>query len=66
MKEIPLKIPVAVIRCRVPGTAAPDPCNLPSVRVGTQDECDVYVCPRQHITRIRVGAPREEYHDEDA
>jgi hypothetical protein len=64
MKEIPIKLPIAVITCKTPGTVAPDPCDMPSTRVGTQDECDVYVCPRQHITRIRVGDKREAYHDE--
>lgn len=35
-------------------------CKQPSVRQGAQDFCDVYVCENNHLTRIKVGANRDE------
>jgi hypothetical protein len=40
-------------------------CTKPTkaTRVGAQDYCDVYVCKNEHITRIKVGAPRKEWNE---
>lgn len=35
----------------------------PSTRVGTQDSADIYVCKEQHLTRIRIGAPRKVWNE---
>jgi hypothetical protein len=39
-------------------------CSKKATRAGAQDACDVYVCEEQHITRIRVGFPRNEWKTE--
>jgi len=39
-------------------------CQKKATRVGAQDACDVYVCEEQHITRIKVDAPRNEWKTE--
>lgn len=31
-------------------------CSEKSLRVGAQDECDVYLCEQGHVTRVKVGA----------
>lgn len=38
-------------------------CSERATRVGAQDSCDVYVCEQQHITRVKVGAPRTEWNE---
>ena len=30
-------------------------CNERAERVGAQDYCDVYLCEKQHITRIKIS-----------
>lgn len=41
-------------------------CSAKADRVGAQDSCDVYVCTNDptHLTRIRVGFPRNEWKTE--
>lgn len=29
-------------------------CNNIALRVGAQDDCDVYKCPNGHITRVKI------------
>lgn len=40
-----------------PKIACPD-CGNVAIRQGTQDLCDVYLCPNNHVTRIKLGSPR--------
>lgn len=40
-------------------------CKEKSTRVGAQDYCDVYVCDNEHLTRIRVGAKRKIWVDDE-
>jgi len=35
-------------------------CSQVANRVGAQDACDVYVCPDNHLTRVKVGTRKYE------
>lgn len=42
-----------------PRIKCPD-CSLVGIRTGAQDNCDVYVCPNGHLTRVKVGTRKYE------
>lgn len=42
-----------------PRIKCPD-CDKVAERVGAQDACDVYVCPNDHLTRVKVGTRKYE------
>lgn len=40
-------------------------CTKPTVaeRAGAQDGCDIYVCKNEHITKVKLSAPRTEWNE---